>query len=905
MARRGLVAVMLAAAGLVAAPAARADQQSRDAVEAYLEEAGLTELRARFLERELEVAPSSQRVEIAQRLALVYARLLDEADTTQERQDVEARAERLLAAVPDAASTDLRISLARASFARAEDVVERWRFGDADAGEMEVITSRLETLERTLEQIGFQAHRDVVSLEGREERARETDLDLIDARISEARRRRSAAYYIAGWCARYLAEITGDGRPAVRAMEHFGWLLNASTGDPAELERVPEAFLHYPHVARAMLAISFCNHVVDRRDTADAWYQAVLESERVPRAVRQQMPARRAMSLASGARWAELLTHLQAQRAGFGDLLPVREARLGAALAMRIEAPMRDDAPRRAIAEMGLGDLVAHGELGHVLGLTRAFGADTVGEEGFIARLVRGLLSYENARERHRQAGDSDRPTKDATLAGRYTRAAALLSDALSEENAIDYPRAVGTAALLRGLALYYSGEIAGDDGGGLRAAELFVEAAERAAGSPAEADALWMAIVVLDASIRALENAGRPDDDEALATLRERNASLIEEFLGKFPGHRRATSLVIRQAASGGATDPEAALERLLAVPEDDPMRETALRHAARIAFDHTRAATTPDQRSMRGRQYLDLAEPLLAIDRRLAAQDPEAAERAAIRGRRMLAVALALPVPDLERAERAIDVIQSMAAAGLVDVSDFRAELALRRAELALALGEIEEAEAALEQVAKIDAGLAKQGDRLLYRRALADWRRVRREGEPTRAQLEAASRVTRVGDRLLAGAGELDEAVDEPQYFSLALAVADAHDDLWRGHRDEAARDRAMTLYETVLGARPELRSALEPYARLTLQAGRYQASVDAWRRLVSGLGAGSEEWFAARLGQITALAELDPARAREVMAQHKSLYPNLAPHPLTERFRALAERLGTHGPRGDAP
>ena len=53
-------------------------------------------------------------------------------------------------------------------------------------------------------------------------------------------------------------------------------------------------------------------------------------------------------------------------------------------------------------------------------------------------------------------------------------------------------------------------------------------------------------------------------------------------------------------------------------------------------------------------------------------------------------------------------------------------------------------------------------------------------------------------------------------------------------------------------------------------------------------------GSGAWYEARYHQIALLADIDPARARIVMDQHRTLNPDYGPEPWASRLAALDKR-----------
>jgi hypothetical protein len=63
----------------------------------------------------------------------------------------------------------------------------------------------------------------------------------------------------------------------------------------------------------------------------------------------------------------------------------------------------------------------------------------------------------------------------------------------------------------------------------------------------------------------------------------------------------------------------------------------------------------------------------------------------------------------------------------------------------------------------------------------------------------------------------------------------------------------------------------------------------------RALVGGLPPRSDPWFAAKVDQIRVLAKLDPARARAVISQYRTLYPDLGPEPIRTRILEIERAL----------
>ncbi|GAB4555788.1 MAG: hypothetical protein Tsb0013_18590 [Phycisphaerales bacterium] len=835
-------------------------------VERYLADLELDELRAEYLEDRLDALGGQERLSVARRLADVYARMLRDAPDSATRIRLEAKATALLESIPQAESDDLRLSLARAGFERAEAVLERWRVRAVGGVEADGALRSMRSLMREFERMGVEAHKRVELLESREERARDADLPMIEERIRASIERRSTAFYLAGWAGRYLAEFE-DRAVARDARVAFGWLLNAPLGDEPQLDRVPEGYERLPHVALAMLCVSFTHAVEGRTGLADAWYARVAQSDALAVDVSNQLEIRRMITLGADGRWRDARSLLEALEPDDARLVLI--ARLASVLACDAIASGNADSDTRALRDAGFAALVARGELGQVVDVVDAFGVRTIDAGGFVGGLVRGVIDYQRAREAHREAGNDTEPATDPALIERYTGIADRLVSVVNDPQADANPEAWAGAVLVLGMCRFYANDYE-------RASSRFVEAADLGRGTPAEADALWMAIIAGD-------RAGARS---------EQQESLIDRFLEAFPDHPRASRLAMRRALERD-DDPERSIEMLLSVAPDDPAYESARRQAARLAYQQAVSAPVT-LASAYARRFLVIAEPLLAMDRRRAVDDTGAAERATTTARRILDVAMRQDPPDTARAARAFDALQSMIEEGLTDPDPIAGELLFRKAEYALAIDDVEAAERHLDELQQVDPELASQGDRLVWRDALRAWRRVRESGTPERVTA-MAQRVVRIGARLIDQMDAPERALRDEVNASVYRSVAQAGADLWRTERDADARALAERLYASLIEHSGASRDVLEGYVEMARAGGNNKQALEAQRRLVAGLEPGSRAWFGARTLQLEILAEVDPERARTALRQHAALYPELAPAPWAERLRALGRKL----------
>lgn len=896
----------------VSAPARGPVDDADQAVEQYLQDHGLIALLAQHLGARLASAPPDLRGEIAQRLAAVYAQLLEQASTAAEQDDWERKGRELLENVPEADSVELRISLARASFTRAERVAERRRLRLGPQDEIETTVRQFGDLVLRFRDIAGEANRRVEALERQEEAGR-GDSEVLSQALAESRRHRSLAHYLAGWSCTYIAELTGRSEPAAEAMLHFTWILNGIPGKPATIERLPEQTLKYDHVARAALAMGHCAAMRGDLDSAFAWFNAVERAPEVSPSAIELLPTMRMMALARAERWNELEDLTLELRRDASDVPAQRDekvekprplssalARLLAVLTLEAQPRLADDkAAVERLMRTALSDLMARGEMGHVLDLATLFGQDRLGTEGFVANHARGLKAYNEARAAHRAAGGNENePTQDSEAGGMYLAAADLFRHALREPDAGEFEAARGSTAMLLGLSLYYGA------GTHSNSRELWEEAAEwfelasrivddRAKdGSGGRAsEALWMAVRSLDLAL------GRAGDD---AGLERRRGELIDRYLAAYPDSPRAAALTVRRATDEDMS-PRESIELLLKVPEGSALYETARRQASRLAYDMYRAAAGAD-RDWLALRFAEIAEPVLALDRRWASSgDTKAAERAAVLARRIIDAMMGMTVPNPDRAERALDTLMSLVSARVVDAGPIAGEIEYRRAQIALARGDRVAAERIADGLPQIDPRFAEAAARMFYRDALLRLRIAAAQDPNGEDAREAARLVVKYGKAIIAAAPPTADGPEDPALLGVYAEVAQAAASLWAAAQDMEMRDLGVLLFKRVLRSQPNDARALRGLAELAESIGgnENEVALGCWRMLIAGREPLSEPWFEAKWRLLTLLERVDPDRAREVLAQHMVLYPDVGPAPWAERFRELERRLSKRG------
>ena len=876
-----IIVVLFALLALgVSSAEAQPESAAEDVVERYLADRGLTDLLAARLQDRLDSTLGDERIAIAERLGALYVRLLTEAVTPEQRERVEALSRELLRKVPDSESFELRVNLAKASYLRCEELAELHRLRIAGPEERSEAERVLRSVLPIFEDVGSKVHRRVESLERRESRGSDPDPQSVKEQLAEARRLRSLAMYYTGWSRYYLALVSGDTRLAEQAKRDFGWLLNAPGNREPSVERLPGPLLRFEHVARAAMGVALAASLCGNDVEAVRWLDALVESQEVPESVRRQLFTRRIAVLGAARRWADLdLMISRARRGGGGSEahLETADARLLAVVVLEaLDDPKARGLAGRdrlleTLAQIALGDLVSRGEVGHVIDLVGRYGTAPIGNEGFIVQFVRGLRAYERARENHAVTGeDGEAPTADEAVANRYREAARALLLGVEAGDADKFPKERARAALLRGLSLYYAGESEA-------AADAYEVAASLAPSEDDRQEALWYAIVALD---RAVE-AGRL----SLVPRRDRLAGV---FLQSFPRTERAARLLLRRV-EGGLLDDAEAIEVLLAVPRESALYDTARRHAARLLYTQCRVARPADRGAMAAK-FAGVAEDLIERDRWTVMNGTpvEAADFVVLRVRQLLDVLMSASAPDVRRAERALAILEEVRAYLGLNLDALEEEIEYRRLQIALVHRDRPKIDAASRRLHEIGGRFAEAADRLVYRVALEQ-----RRANPDDAY--AAREVVRYGSRILTGFEPLESSVSNQQVSSLIEAIADAADALWRLERDEAARDAALRLDARLIDLGRHTARSLRRYARLNEEAGDAEAALDGWRTLFAGLAQGSEEWFEARYQSLRLLAAIDAPRARFVLDQHKTLFPQFGPEPWGAKLRELDAAL----------
>lgn len=880
--------VCVSFAGAQAAPEAPApDDSPAGSVESYLRARGLRTLLADHLLAQLEKSSGRDRVAVAERLGRVYAELLSETDSQARRDALMSASADLLARVPGADTFDLRIALLRARYVPVEESAERVRLRLVDEDERRATLEALESIGAAMGLLSDRAARRVEAIERRERSGGVSDLPSLRAELAEARRERSLAKYYAGWANYYTALLTGSPALAEKAVREFAFLLGSEGIEPT-VDRMPRSLLRYEHVARAAVGVALSEALRGRAPTGALWLDELEKSEDTHPAVLAQLFSRRVTVLASGRRWDALSRVVERRREARLDERATSPLRTGEARLLAVEvlealrAPDSDAARREAaepLVRAALGDLIARGESAQVLDLVERYGTLPIGDEGFIARYVRALRAYRAARELHAASGEDDSlPTRAPELVAAYLTASDLLTHAFESVDAGAFSDDRHAAGMMLGMALYYKDSPA-------QAAERFEQAARLAPPGPRHAEALWMSVVAFE---RATEQ-GRADLTSRL------HASAVL-FVQGYPRDERSARLLLR-FADAGLFDRETAVSVLLAVGRDSPLYLASRRHAADVLYRAYAGAGEPARSELAAR-FLPIAFECIEHDLRLL-RDPAArggdaspVERVVVRARQALDASLTPIAGDAESARRAFAAIQeARVRAGFTPSEELIGELAYRRLQQALLIGDDAARDSAHRELEAIGGRFLDAADRFLFSRAADRWQRT---GDPADAR-----RVLDIGRRLL------NERAIDRALLTIADTTARAATALREASGDRDALRTAIDLDRRVLASHAPTAELLRRLARNAEDEGDLDLAFEAWTRLSVSIREGERDWFEARYESIRVLARTSPEKAREALRQHRVLYPLLAPSPWDQRFEELEQRLRAEGGKGASP
>lgn len=804
-----------------------------DVTEVALSEAGMHDvLEAHLIGLLQRAGDDDARGPVMDRLATLYTGLLRELPAgSSERAAVAARAWELAERASESKAVELRLTLLLDRYLPIERAAELHELGLLSASDQEVHTAELRVLQSRFRAMA-QAAVAGAALNDRRTRAGGDGVGGGgDAAVSRSlSRERSLAAYYTAWSGLTLG-VLEERAVALDTLRWFGWLLGAE-GELPRLDGVHPASLEYEHVARAAIGVGRTHARNQDWLLAEQWLRLVMESERVTPPIRAQAGGRMLRIKADRGAWIDAQVVAETLRTAVASdkHLPTPEARY---LAVRALTAIRDGADRgdvRMVAEGALNDLIARGEIGHVLDLRRRFGASGLLGGAFIGLYATGLDRLEEA--------------QNAGTPGLYQEAAHRLLLAADHAEAARFPVQREDARLKAAFCEIRSGR--------LRQAEAIIHAVLNAGPSErAGEEARWLLIVAMD-------EAKDPRQRSELAEA-------VRDYLTRYGGTERAGRLLVRHAGTE-VLEPGMAADGLRAIDEDDPLVLNARRVLARMVYkvwiDHRR-------------RDADARDELIRLidwiwEREASAHDTGSARERLDIARIAIDAALGAAPVDLDRAERALGIARAIVMADAT-LARFNEELTLRSVEIHAARERFEEAARLADELRQAAAATsASQADRMLLSALLR-----RLETHP--GDTAVATLGVRIGTRV---AGELIP----PAPQRLTADASRVVDRVWRLAASEAGRTSdgamralALRLARVVLERGLPSAQGLREMADLAALAGDGEAELQAWSVLLGASRDDEEPWWEARFHTLRLLLASDREAARRAYDQHKVMHP----------------------------
>ena len=851
--RSAMVWAVLAVAGLLC------QSSTADDVALWLESRGFDRLLVEHLESKLPSLTEEQQVEGATRLARLYARLLLDPRDADDRVWLESRGGQLLEVIPPGQADDLRVELLNGRYLSAEDVAERHRLRLDDLGEATKAIESLDGIAAELQVIRARALIEVKNAARSVDRGTPYRATSRRQRLARQEQLLRRTEYLLGWALVYRAWLADDPQSAEDAQEMFASVLDLESNqiDPelVSLDRRSEEA-----VAWSVLGMAFSRSMTRTSTTAMRWLD-LLEVERVPEAVSEVLPAWRLAFLLEADELSRVSLVLD-EFAAEGRTVPTTWWRLVAVHTLERGTP-----EAQAIADRAIAALASRNALDHLYDLVERYGDTLAGESGFALAYARGVLAYKAAQDLTNEQEPLSNEAREL-----YRRAAVQLEHAMAEDDRDQWSDAIAGCASLLGWCRWYEGDL-----DSARAAFL------ESAGDGLDADdeeAFWMAIVSEDRRIR--ESAGA----ESEAVL----AELIDEYMQRWPGGVRAGTLTVRRIED--AVPSLDAVDELMRLDPEDPAWDAAQFRAAQMLYELF-TDRTGSVRAEAGSQYLTVALPLLSADADDARRDPAAAGRCMARARRVLEVALDPELLRLVAAEAALAAVEDRGDFPMAVPEGFEAELGYRRLQIALALDDVVDAERLGNELLQMayDELWTRLAARALFRYSIDRWNAA----GPSDDVREDLRRISEWGGRILSEHSSLVAALEAPGMLAVAANVAHAGLARWELSADDELGDRVWVIYGHLLELHPKNQQFLRGRALLSPLMGDRDEAMRCWRILLAGTTAGSGPWFEARTHQVELLLEQDPERARQVLQQHRVLYPDWGPSPWGERLQTMHRRI----------
>lgn len=843
-----------------------------DDVASFLETRDFDRLLAIHLEQEMEGLSGDARADAAQRLARLYAHLLMQADDRGDRAYLETRGLQLLKGIPSGQADDLRVELINGRYLVAEDVAERHRLRLDDLGETQQAIETLDELIEQLQRIRLRVERDLQGTSRSIERGTPFRSTSRRERLAKQEQLLRRTRYLLGWATYYRAWLSGDAMMAEQAQAIFAELLELQPGS-IKPEYVSRDLRSEDVIAWSILGMAASRGITHSSVSTMQWFD-LLEEGNVPESIRAMLPAWRLAVLldngdfaGSSASVSQILDRLERS----GTVVPTSWWRL-----IAVHALEADDGFAMEVADRAIAELAARNALNHLYDLVERYGEILSDRDGFALAYARGVLLFQDAKSKSNAEGLPE--TEAARTA--YQDAQRQLALALQQSDRQRWGSAQVACSSLLAWSHYFQGHY-------MDARDQFLQLLDREEDRSRFEESLWMAIVCQDHLVRITD---RPEAVQELD-------GLVDRYLEAFPDGARSGELTVRRSARSEASLE--AVERLLAVAEDDPVWIQAQQGASRMLYKLF-GQEQGTQRVESGSRYLTIAVPLLMLDVERAPDDAAAAGRALARSRRILEVALDDNLQRLVAADSVLSTMQVMDTFPIEPPDGYMEEIAYRAVQLNLSRGSIDAAAQLVGSLLESDPGglWTRLAVRSIFRATRDRWI----ASDPDGDRRADAARLIHYGNLLLTEAASIPEALEAPGMVAVASIVAQAGLESWLVSRDERMAAESWRLYGELLEAHPRNQEFLRGRGLLSPSQGDLDEAMRCWRILMVGTSSGSKPWFEARTNLIEHLSEVDPSRAGDVLRQHLVLFPDWGPEPWADRLRAVSKKLSVQSDRG---
>ena len=741
---------------------------------------------------------------------------------------------------------ELRLELLIERYLPIERTVELHQLLLDEPEEAARATKDLSDIDQRLSQIESSLQLQLAQLDRQSRSARTTISDGLPDQIAEVRRKLSLTRYYIGW-AGYSRAVLLDRPPAREAIEAFGWLFGAK-GQVPTMDDLEHASLEYEHVARAAIGTAMCKALNGDMITARAWLKRIESDHAIDAVIKQQALARRLQVEAIAGQWSEVHEILNLLHIERGEPLQIAESRFVAIRVLEDRQIARGmNAQRERVVRLALEDLIKRGEIGHILDLQQRYGSLPLLADRFISQYASALLALSEA--------ETD------VRGGHFLTAASMFAGALKSKDAGQFP----SEQLDCTLKLSYC-EIRADRPAD--AIKILDQLILQDPQEPALAEARWLRLVALDLVIQS----GNPSLDEQLAKG-------VLEYILAYPMAPNTAKLMLRHGLESGI-DPSAAINALMALPDDDPSAPAAHRMLVQLFHKQYRDSNRSDLAAA-----MDAIEQAEWVWRHAPDQPTDLADARS----RLAIIRMVLDV-SLDDINTHRGLITRAILRGLLIVDSdpslavFKDEIILRRIQFLLDSENLVRAENELSQMKDQSGIYAQSATSIVFSAALSVSR-----SDPS--DVQSAERVVRIGVLLLEFLLPAAPAPVDANLSAIVSSIALAAHTVATSSPDPDAESLAYRLSKLVLKRGVPDATLLRMSARLAQQRGDNETSLEAWLRLLGQYTHHEAQWHEARYESFRLLLSIDPDRAKEAIDQFRVLYPNPGPDPWGSKIQSL--------------